>query len=267
MEPLVTGFGGVPEGYAEYAPPPDLAAHVVCAWTRRVSGAVDLDVHRVLPDGCADVLFVFGEPGERDGEVVHASVVGPMTRPIAVLGPHPRLYVGVRLAPGCARAAFRVSASELTDQRVDYDLLEQRAAVHVESLAAARDTERVAAAFDIVRRRLAQGIVVSRSVRSAVRRIIEAHGNLRVAALAGDIGVTRQQLARQFAEHVGLTPKMFARVMRARAVLARVAAARLAHPRNVKWTEIALDLGYYDQPHLIDDFKEITGQTPGEWLG
>lgn len=265
MEPVVS-FGDLPDGYAEHAPPPDLAATVMCAWTRRVSSAVDVAPHRVLPDGCTDVLFVFGRPGAHDRELTSASVVGTMTRPIVLQGPHPWLYVGVRLAPGYAQAAFRVPASELTDQTVGYDLLERDASAHVETLASASELESVTAAFHIVRGRLARGVAVSRSLRAAVRRIVQADGNLKVAALAGEIGVTRQQLARQFAAHVGLTPKMFARVIRARAALGRAAAARMAHPRNVNWGAIAYDLGYYDQPHFIDDFKEITGQTPGEWL-
>lgn len=264
MEPLVND-AIIPEGYAEYGPPPGLAASVVCAWTRRMSGAVDVAVHRVLPDGCSDLLFVFGR-ADRDREILRASIVGPMTRPIMVQGPHPRLYIGVRLAPGFAQAAFRVPASALTDQRVDYELVDRQSAAHVDALSGASDAECVATAFEIVRRRLARGSAVSISVRAAVRRIIQTDGNLKVATLAAEIGVTRQQLARQFAAHVGLTPKQFSRVMRARAALARAAAARQAHPRNVDWGAIAYELGYYDQPHFIDDFKELTGQTPGEWL-
>lgn len=264
MEPLVIDTA-VPEGYAEHKPPPDLATSVVCAWTRRVSGVVDVAMHRVLPDGCSDILFVFGQ-AERDYETIGASIVGPMTRPIVVDGPHPRLYVGVRLAPGYAQAAFRLPAFELTDQRVDYELVDRQAASHIDALAGAGDAECVARAFEIVRRRLALGSAVSIGLRAAVRRIVQARGNLKVSALAAEIGVTRQQLARQFAAHVGLTPKMFARVMRARAAVARATAARHAHPRNVDWGAIAYDLGYYDQPHFIDDFKELTGQTPGEWL-
>ncbi|HKT08766.1 MAG TPA: DUF6597 domain-containing transcriptional factor [Gemmatimonadaceae bacterium] len=257
----------VPDGYVEHPPPPDLAAAVMCAWTRRVSGAVDVALHRVLPDGCTDMLFVFGQPGARDRELVRASVVGAMTRPLVVRGPHPWLYLGVRLAPGFAQAAFRVPASELRDQTVGYEIVERDAAAHIDTIAGASELDCVAAAFAIVRHRLARGIAVSRSLRAAVHRIVQAEGNIKVAGLAGEIGVTRQQLARQFAAHVGLTPKMFARVMRARAALGRAAAARVAHPRNVNWSAIAYDLGYYDQPHFIDDFKEITGQTPGEWLG
>jgi len=72
-------------------------------------------------------------------------------------------------------------------------------------------------------------------------------------------------LARQFATHVGVTPKTFARVIRAQSALARADAARGAYPRIVDWSAIAYDLGYYDQPHFIDDFKALTGVTPSKW--
>jgi AraC-like DNA-binding protein len=72
-------------------------------------------------------------------------------------------------------------------------------------------------------------------------------------------------LARQFATHVGVTPKTFARVMRAQTALARADAARAAYPRVVDWSGIAYELGYYDQPHFIDDFKALTGVTPSKW--
>ncbi|MBA3641917.1 MAG: helix-turn-helix transcriptional regulator [Acidobacteria bacterium] len=32
--------------------------------------------------------------------------------------------------------------------------------------------------------------------------------------------------------------------------------------RSVDWTEIAVGCGYYDQSHLIRDFKRFTGHTP-----
>jgi AraC-like DNA-binding protein len=64
---------------------------------------------------------------------------------------------------------------------------------------------------------------------------------------------------------VGVTPKTLARVMRARTALARADAARAAYPRIVDWSAIAYDLGYYDQPHFIDDFKALTGVTPAKW--
>ncbi len=262
----------IPSGYAEHAPPPDLAASVVCVWTGLRDDARPSEWHRVLPDGCVDILLAFEELPDRSGSAVDVSIVGPMTKPILVNGPQPRLYIGIRFAPGVAHRAVGAPAYLLIDQRVDFGSIAQCRADRVDAAAelvpivrANSDAQRVAATFDLARRRLARGVLVPRSVRAAVRRLQAANGNLRIAVLAGEIGITRQQLARQFAAHVGLTPKMFARVMRARAALTRADAARAAYPRNVSWSAIAYDLGYYDQSHFIDDFKMLTGSTPTEW--
>jgi AraC-like DNA-binding protein len=222
-----------------------------------------------LPDGCVDIVLGFGrsdEPGESGDGVTQAMGVGAMTRPLLVTGLGPRLYVGVRFRPGCAYAALGIPASELTDERVSYSVLARDAAAQLDALSALGTNEaRLEAMVSLVRRRLAGALTVPASVRAAVHRISTARGGLRVADLASSIGITRQQLARQFATHVGVTPKTFARVIRAHAALARADAARAAYPREVDWSAIAYELGYYDQPHFIDDFKALTGTTPGEW--
>jgi AraC-like DNA-binding protein len=255
----------VPLGYAEHAPPPDLAAAVVCVWTRRLSTVADVGDHRVIPAGSADILFVFGPDG-----AVEADVVGPMTRPIIVTGLQPLLCVGVRLAPGFAPLVMSIPASEVVDQRVGYGEHSQHAVGDIQFMAdATSDGERVRRAFDAVRKRLAASSRISLELLAAVRRITAAHGNVRIAALAQEMGVSRQHLARRFASDVGMSPKGFARILRAQAVLARADAARAAYPRNSgtpNWSAIALELGYSDQPHLIDEFKSLTGVTPGKWF-
>lgn len=257
----------VPEGYSELAPPPDLAAWLECVWTRK-AGAPEA-VHRVLPDGCVDILFTFGQLGAPEREMGETTGVGAMTKPLFVRDAAPRLFIGVRFRPGRAYGAFGIPAIEATDGQIPFESLSldpQRELDHIARQVT--DAGRVTAVIELVRRRVRAADAAPLSVRAAVHRIISADGNLRVALLANEIGLTRQQLARQFATHVGLSPKVFARVMRARAVLARVDAARAAHPPagSVNWSALALELGYYDQPHLIDDFREITGSTPTEWL-
>jgi methylphosphotriester-DNA--protein-cysteine methyltransferase len=96
---------------------------------------------------------------------------------------------------------------------------------------------------------------------AAVERVVSARGNLRIGCLGPALGLTRQHLARQFAEHVGVSPKMFARVVRLRSLL--------AHVRNVEtvgWSPLALSHGFYDQSHLIEDFRELTGLPSDRWL-
>jgi AraC-like DNA-binding protein len=261
----------VSEGYAEHTPPVDLAGYVLCFWTSLRPSSVDgpASARRVLPDGCVDIVLGFGRDDDpASAELTQAFGVGAMTKALIVGGRGPRLYVGVRFKPGFAYAAFGIPAGELTDERVEFDLLGDGPSELADIELQTTDAGRLSATMDLVRRRLLGSRIVPavpRSVRAAVHRIVNARGNLRVASVASEIGVTRQQLAKQFATHVGVTPKMLARINRTQAALARADAARAAHPRQIDWSAIAFDLGYYDQPHFIDDFKALTGKTPGEW--
>jgi AraC-like DNA-binding protein len=97
-------------------------------------------------------------------------------------------------------------------------------------------------------------------VRTAVEWICRQGGRIDVARVAGSLGVTRQHLARRFATHVGVTPKTFCRVVRLWRLLRRTAGGR------VNWAGLAAELGYSDQPHLVAEFRRLTGVTPGRWL-
>jgi AraC-like DNA-binding protein len=264
MERGVNESYAVPVGYIEHVPPPDLAPWVACFWTAlSVAAPAPGAVHRVLPDGCVDIILGFGRAGAPGGELTTAIGVGPMTKPIFIREPGPRLRVAVRFKPGRAYAALGIPAGEIVDENVPYSALSLDAAAELDALSVrASNAERLGALIALVRRRLLTAPAVPTSVRAAVKRIVVAQGNLRIASLASEIGITRQQLARHFSTHVGVSPKMLARVMRTHAVLARMDAARAAYPRAVDWSGIANELGYYDQPHLIDDFKELTGSTP-----
>jgi AraC-like DNA-binding protein len=85
-------------------------------------------------------------------------------------------------------------------------------------------------------------------------------GRIDISRLAAALGVTRQHLARRFAAHVGVTPKMFCRVVRLWQVL------RSPRSGRVNWAALAADLGYSDQSHLVSEFRSLTGLTPSRWV-
>jgi AraC-like DNA-binding protein len=99
------------------------------------------------------------------------------------------------------------------------------------------------------------------AVIAGTARIAAMRGNLSIRSLAADLGVTRQHLARSFALHVGVSPKVLARIVRARGVVSHARAVT-----DVDWSTLALDAGYYDQSHLIAEVKELTGMGPSGWL-
>jgi len=251
--------GPVPESYVEYAPPPALREYVECFWTRGAAPEIEAR-HHVIPDGCIDLLFTYDSLAASAGPA-SAMAVGTMTRPLSVEPTEVAAYVGVRFWPGRALPFLGVPAAAITDLSVAIaDLWRPRDRHLVDTQPTTLGGWR--APFErLLLARLERAERADRTVDAAVRAILRAGGNLSIAALAPALGVTRQHLARAFARHVGVPPKMFARVARVRKVLAK---ARVAS--KIDWTALALDAGYYDQAHLAGEVREITGRTPTEWL-
>ena len=221
--------------YSEIAPAAALRPWVECFWTHRddaPSGA-----HRVLPDGCADLVFDL-----TNGD---ADVVGTMTRPLVIPPAGPSHAFGVRFRPGRAAAFLKLPIAELTDARVplrdiwrSWDGQIDIGALETELLKRL-DPDR------------------DRRVDAAVATIVATAGNARIDELAQSIGISRQHLARQFQHHVGLSPKAFARVMRFRRLI-----DTLGDRADIDWADAAAEHGYADQSHLIREFRELAGTTP-----
>jgi AraC-like DNA-binding protein len=243
--------------YREHRPRAELLGCVDAFWTRDLDDAGDTS-RRVVPDGCADVLIDLSEPGD-----VRAFVVGPMTRPIVVELEARSRVVAVRFRPGAARAFAGVPLSELVDARVELADLRRDADELEDSIAAARDAREALRPLErFLMRIVARGPATSAFVDAAIEQLARASNPHSVARLADELGCTRQHLTREFREHVGLGPKMLARVLRmqrATALLRERDSARLA--------DVALDAGYCDQAHFSGEFRALCGVAPSQVRG
>src|SRR4029079_12468832 len=99
--------------YREIAPAPPLAGSIECFWTLRIVEAEPL--HRVLPDGCADILWT------RDGDRAEIAAVGPMTTYRDFVQPAGRVLIGVRFRPGMWTAHVGVPGGYITDAIMPLD--------------------------------------------------------------------------------------------------------------------------------------------------
>lgn len=113
---------------------------------------------------------------------------------------------------------------------------------------------------------LAEAFVESRAahrpspeIAFAYRTLAGAGGNIRVGAVAEEVGWSRKHLVARFWAEVGLGPKAVARVMRFRR------ACRLARAGTDGWALIAAECGYADQAHLARDFAALAGEPPTAW--
>src|SRR5665213_2241408 len=97
--------------YREFSPGPSLEGLVECFWSSTVTSASNASrFHRVLPDGCIDLLFDFTAVRDR-----RATVVGTMSRPLTFTTTGQVDLLGVRFRPGGLSAISNLNAAGISD--------------------------------------------------------------------------------------------------------------------------------------------------------
>jgi AraC-like DNA-binding protein len=210
-----------------------------------------------LPDGRTTLVFRVLEEG-RKGTV---SIAGPRTRAMFKHATGVARAVILQFKPGWSVPLLGVAANALTDRIVPLEDIWGRSGgdLCLELLAAASLPEvldRLAHAMSLRTQKTFEP-ASARLARRAVR-LLEG-GAVRVESVAEQLGVTARHLRRAFTESVGIGPKDFARTVRLQRAVGMAATTQ-------DWVRIAADAGYYDQAHLIAEFRELVGLTPSAFL-
>jgi AraC-like DNA-binding protein len=168
--------------------------------------------------------------------------------------------LGTKFRPGAFTAITGVDAADITDRSVpvpaalgsdlDRDLL---AAGGIE-VAVGEIEARLAASADVQDPALDLVSDVIESMR-------EAAPDTRVEELAARNYIAPRTLQRLFRRYVGVSPKWVLKRLRI-----HEAVERLVVGSDASWTELALDLGYYDHAHFIRDFRLVVGRSPAEYV-
>ncbi len=96
---------------------------------------------------------------------------------------------------------------------------------------------------------------------AAVARLAETDRSIRrLADLASRAEISPRTLQRWFTEYVGVSPSWVLRRYRLLDV-----AEMVRNGERPSWAQVAADLGYADQAHLVRDFHAATGQTPASY--
>lgn len=246
-------------GYTETAPPAQLGPGVDVMWAYQASVASASPPHRVLPSNGVS-LCLHRTHGD-DGVDARLVVMGPVVTPRTFTPAPSDSMEAVRIPAEWARALLGPAAAELNDV--------------------------VAPLSDVVGRdayRLRDQLLTEGGPRPLLawfeerwRRAHDPEASLVAAALlraTGRQGPGPAQPLHQVAEGLGVSPRHLRRVVRrvtgtSAKALQRVdrfnrlveAADRVERPR---WSSLAVAHGYYDQAHLIQECRALTGETPVE---
>ena len=189
------------------------------------------------------------------------AVFGPFTHPrLLRVGRHVRA-LGVVLPAVLARDLFGVPAPDLVNQIVPLDDLWPRDEVERlhRSLIDLPSAGGLAILRDelLHRLRLAAHAHVPTLEDAAARLLTARRGRLTIDAMAAHYGLSRQRFARRFQEATGVPPKLFARIVRFQGLVYSLLSTDVA-----EWAGVAPEIGFYDQAHMINEFRDFAGAPP-----
>lgn len=171
--------------------------------------------------------------------------------------------VGVHFKAGGARPFLGVSAGELRDKDAPLDALWGPKATELRGRLIEAGTPE--AGFRVLERallaQLERPLAHHPAVAFALEEFQSAPFTKAVREVSDRTGLSRRRFIQLFREEVGLTPKLFCRIRRLQEVISLVGGER-----RLEWAEVALRCGYFDQAHLVHDFREFSGITPTAYL-
>jgi len=247
--------------YREVRPGPRLAPFVQCYWTITASATPSF-FNRVCPDGCADIIVDLAAKSPTDGCVDGRSTyaVGTMQSASRVEMRGKVHLLGVRFRPGGAERFFQLPMYELTDRTVLLGEVWGGADALERAVRDARlDADRIHRLEAMLLYRLRRSGEPAPTLRHAVGYISQTGGTSSISDVERAVGVGGRRLERHFREALGVTPKLFSRIVRFRRTL-----ALMRRDQRPSWSRLAVEAGYYDQAHLIREVRVLSGATPAE---
>ena len=244
----------------QYRPGELLRAYISCYWA--MTSPVELNEpisHRVLPDGCVDIIFDLNARSHGEAAVI----AGTMTKPIFAELKGRVNYLAVRFLPGGFLHFFDDPVRRIADRVVPLEMISGGETCDLaERLIGESGIEsRIELIEGCFERLLMKNNRSDPVVRSALANILRHKGNIEVSRLSMDANSSQRQLSRKFKKWVGVGPKSFCRIIRFQNVLRMLPACA-----NRNLLSIALDGGYYDQSHFIHEFNSYYGLGPSEFL-
>ncbi len=213
---------------------------------------------RVLPTGTTELVIDL-DPRAR----VAGTVSGARSECIVLETARPLSLIAAHFKPGGAFPFFALPAAEIRDLQLPFDELWGRDALHLRDCILEAGTSN--ARFGLLERFLLSRLDRNRqrhpAVGYAVAQLQNASDAPSVAQIVERTGLSARRFINVFRDEVGLTPKVFSRLVRFRNVIRSIQTQT-----DVDWADTALACGYFDQPHFVHDFRAFAGVSPSAYL-
>lgn len=169
--------------------------------------------------------------------------------------------MGAHFRTGGAWSFFGFPLSELTGCVVELDLIWKQELISLrDRLLQEPDISRK---FDLFEAMLLAKARPRLDIDMSVDVVLQAFRQapfLSLRQIAAHLGLSKKQMLSRFDYRVGCTPKLTSRIFRFQRAVQKI---HQAEPQN--WAGLSQELGYYDQPHFIHEFRQFAGMTPADY--
>ena len=254
-----------------YKPKPPLSKFVDNFWLYEAREA-EPEIERILPTGTLELvinlrqnelLFYDAERRENCSRFSGAIVSGAHGRGLVPNTAEETCIIGVHFKPGGAFPFLGLPAGDLADTHVDLETLWGSSAARLRErlCEAGTSAERFQLLHEALLNRLCYGVEQHYAVSAALEIFWKNQAGLTVRDAAKYLGLSQRRFIQVFKTEVGMTPKLFSRIQRFQQTRTFI-----QQNPSPNWAALAVDLGYFDQSHLIREFLEFSGLAPTDYL-
>ncbi len=258
--------------YLQRTPTAPLAAFIEALWYSQ-GYQVPHRRERVLPNGSIQVIinlaqdFVIDHPRQPEGGKASlmppSLIVGVQSEYVVIDTADLAEMIGIQFRPGGFVPFFALAADEFRNAHVSLEAVWGRDAARLrEHLHDAPGPE---AKFQILETNLLararNRLIRHPAVDFALRQFHSSQHAGVVDEVTRQLGLSRRRFSQIFRERVGATPKLYSRIRRF-----QQAVHQMRRGRDIRWVDLALSCGYWDQSHFVNDFRAFSGINPTTYV-
>jgi AraC-like DNA-binding protein len=226
-------------------------------------------IQRIVPSGLPELIFYFGNrPQTTDSKKSipeNACVSGQQTRFYDMQVSGKLSLFSILFQPHGAAQIFDVPINQLFEQNIPLEFIVNHEAIEMEAKLQETKTfqEKVAITEKFLLAMLKSNYKQHEfnRINFCLTEINRTKGLVSTGKLSELTCLSRKQFERNFSAFVGTSPRQFLKTVRFQHAL-----HTKFKQKSLSLTQLAFDCGYYDQSHMINDFKNLSGYTPGEYF-
>lgn len=258
--------------FEQRKPHPGLRNYIRSYWLIQGDGTAE-PMDLLVPDGYPELFFILNETlkmehfsGDKHwAPHTEGGLIGQATGQFTFQPAPFTKMLFVKFYPWTPQRLFGIPAWQLNDLAIDIGAATRDSAFRElsERVRNAQTMNEITALFDqFFLKKLSETAEGNSFLEFAVRQIFHTDGALSVDQLSRHANASRRYVEKIFKEKIGMSPKQYAQIIRVKKT-----SMYLLDPRfNFNLREIAHKLDYYDQSHLLKDFKAVMGQSPSAYL-